>query len=145
VRVPAAYINPNLPSGWALPRGWQAYAIFGLLPVWWLNGLSAVVWVVIAVPLLAALAIRGELRAPRRFGIWLLLLLWVGASGLELTSGSRTVAWAWRGSFYLAGTVLWLSLGIGIVYATIRFSMRATTAGPGRWCSRSPWSGRCSS
>ncbi len=110
MRVPAAYINPNLPSGWALPRGWQAYAIFGLLPVWWLIGLSAVVWILIAVPLLAALAIRGELRAPRRFGIWLLLLLWIGASGLELTSGSRTVAWAWRGSFYLAGTVLFLYL-----------------------------------
>jgi hypothetical protein len=33
VRVAAARINHNLPSGWALPLGWQAYAIFGLLPL----------------------------------------------------------------------------------------------------------------
>ncbi len=110
MRVEAAPVNHNLPTGWALPLGWQAYAIFALLPVWWVLGLSAVVWVMIAVPLLAVLAVRGELRAPRRFGIWLLLLLWIGASGVELTSGSRMVAWAWRGSFYLAGTVLFLYL-----------------------------------
>jgi polysaccharide biosynthesis protein PslJ len=108
--VRAAHINHNLPSGWALPRGWQAYAIFGLLPVWWLVGLSAIVWVLIAVPLLASLVVRGGLHTPRRFGIWLLLLLWMGASGLELASGSRMTAWAWRGSFYLAGTVLFLYL-----------------------------------
>jgi len=109
-RVPAASVNHNLPSGWALPRGWQAYAIFGLLPVWWLIGLSAIVWVMIAVPLLAAMVVRGGVRAPRRFGIWLLLLMWIGASGLELESGSRMIAWAWRGSFYVSGTVLFLYL-----------------------------------
>jgi hypothetical protein len=109
-RVPAARINHNLPSGWALPRGWQAYAIFGFLPLWWLIGLSAVMWVLIAIPLLATLVIRGGLRTPRRYGIWLLLLLWMGASGMELTTSGRAVAWAWRGSFYLAGTVLFLYL-----------------------------------
>jgi polysaccharide biosynthesis protein PslJ len=110
LRVPASRINHNLPSGWALPRGWQAYAIFGLLPLWWLIGLSAIIWVLIAIPLLATLVIRGGLRTPRRFGIWLLLLLWMAASGLELESSGRAVAWAWRGSFYLAGTVLFLYL-----------------------------------
>ena len=108
-RVPAR-INHNLPSGWALPRGWQAYAIFGLLPVWWLIGLSAIMWVLIAIPLLATLVIRGGLKAPRRFGIWLLLLLWIGGSGFELTSSGRAIAWGWRASFYLAGTVLFLYL-----------------------------------
>jgi hypothetical protein len=109
-RVPAAAVNHNLPPGWVLPRGWQAYAIFGLLPVWWLMGLSAVMWVMIAVPLLASMVLRGGVRAPRRFGIWLLLLLWIGASAFELESGSRMIAWAWRGSFYVAGTILFLYL-----------------------------------
>jgi len=41
-RVQAAPVNLNLPPGWVLPQGWQAYAIFGLLPLWWLIGLSAI-------------------------------------------------------------------------------------------------------
>ncbi len=108
-RVQAAPVNLNLPPGWVLPQGWQAYAMFALLPLFWLVGLSAIVWVLIAIPLAGSLLLRrGDVRAPRRFGIWLVLLLWICASGMELTNTGRMIAWAWRASFYGAGTVIFL-------------------------------------
>jgi hypothetical protein len=65
-------------------------------------------WGLIALPLLGALAVRGRVRAPRRFGIWLLFILWVIASGVELSDSGRALAWAWRLSFYVAGAVVFL-------------------------------------
>ena len=75
----------RVPREYVLPRGWQAYAIVTLIPLWWLIGVSFVMWGLIALPLLGALAVRGRVRAPRRFGIWLLFILWVIASGVELS------------------------------------------------------------
>ena len=42
---------PSARPGWAqLPEGWQPYAVFTLLPVWWLLGLSFFMWPLIALP-----------------------------------------------------------------------------------------------
>ncbi len=95
--------------GWATPpRGWQPYAIFLGLPLWWLAGFSFFMWPLIVAPIVYPLLRRGELRAPRRFGIWLLFVGWMIASGIELHSASRVIAWSWRLSFYLSATVLFL-------------------------------------
>jgi hypothetical protein len=95
--------------GWATPRhGWQPYAIFLGLPLWWLAGLSFFMWPLIVAPIVYPLLRRGELRAPRRFGVWLLFIGWMIASGIELHSASRVIAWSWRLSFYLSATVLFL-------------------------------------
>jgi hypothetical protein len=94
---------------WAqLPQGWQPYAIFVGLPVWWLLGLSFFMWPLITLPLVYPLLRRGELRVPRRFGIWFVFLGWMFASGVELSSVTRTIAWSWRLSFYLSATILFL-------------------------------------
>jgi hypothetical protein len=95
--------------GWAQPpHGWQPYAIFLGLPLWWLAGLSFFMWPLIVAPIVYPLLRRGELRAPRRFGIWLVFLGWMFASGIELNSPTRAIAWSWRLSFYLSATVLFL-------------------------------------
>jgi O-Antigen ligase len=100
---------PSVRPGWAqLPEGWQPYAVFTLLPVWWLLGLSFFMWPLIVLPLVYPMFRRGELRVPRRFGIWLLFLGWMIASGVELSSPSRAIAWSWRLSFYLSATMLFL-------------------------------------
>jgi hypothetical protein len=100
---------PSVRPGWAqLPEGWQPYAVFTLLPVWWLLGLSFFMWPLIVLPLVYPMFRRGELRVPRRFGIWLLFLGWMFASGVELSSPSRAIAWSWRLSFYLSATMLFL-------------------------------------
>lgn len=106
-------LTPRMPLGnrprWAyLPRGWQPYLIFLGLPLWWLVGFSFFMWPLIAAPLLYPMLRAGGLRAPRRFGLWLLLLGWMLASAIELQSASRGIAWSWRFSFYVSGTILFL-------------------------------------
>jgi polysaccharide biosynthesis protein PslJ len=109
-RVPADAIDMRVPREYVLPPGWQAFAIVGLIPLWWLLGASFFMWPMIALPLVAALVVRGRVLAPRRFGIWLLFILWVVASGVELSDGGRALAWAWRLSFYVAGAAVFLYL-----------------------------------
>jgi hypothetical protein len=109
--LPAASVPSTRGSGHSLPRGWQAYALFALLPLWWLMGFSMFIWPILTVPLLGAMALgRWPVRAPRRFGIYLLLIGWMVVSGLELHGGQRILAWAWRGSFFVAGAILFLFL-----------------------------------
>ena len=84
-RVPADAVDMRVPREYVLPRGWQAFAIVGLIPLWWLIGASFFMWPLIAAPLIAAMVVRGRILAPRRFGIWLLFILWVIASGVELS------------------------------------------------------------
>jgi len=98
----------ELPDTAGIRRGWQAYAIFLSLPILWLLGLSFFQWPLITLPLLIPLARAGTLRVPRRFGVWLLFMAWVLVSAVELHSGSRAIAWAWRGSFYVTATILFL-------------------------------------
>ena len=106
-----ARVDDSRASGHAFPPGWQAYAIFGLLPLWWLLGLSMFIWPLIAAPLLATMLLEHwQIRAPRRFGIYLLLVGWIGVSGLVLRDAQRIEAWAWRGSFFVAGGILFLYL-----------------------------------
>ena len=39
-RVPADAVDMRVPREYVLPRGWQAYAIVTLIPLWWIIGAS---------------------------------------------------------------------------------------------------------
>lgn len=94
-----------------LPAAWPVYGIFGGLYVWWLLGVSGFIQAIFAVPLLIALVARGgSLRAPKRFWIWLLFIFWMIVTGLQLRDFTKIVAFGWRGSIYVASTVLFLWL-----------------------------------
>src|ERR1700693_1228795 len=98
--APATTRSRALPTsglpGWAQPaRGGQADAFSVGLPLWWLAGLSFFMWPLITLPLVYPLVRRGELRVPRRVGVWLIFLAWMVASGVELSSTSRAIAWSW--------------------------------------------------
>ena len=43
-RVPADAVDLRVPREYVLPRGWQAFAIVCLLPLWWLIGASFFMW-----------------------------------------------------------------------------------------------------
>ncbi|MDQ3859876.1 MAG: O-antigen ligase family protein [Actinomycetota bacterium] len=93
----------------SLPQGWQAYALFLAIPLWWVLGLSHFIWPVIAFPILLSLLLYPErLRIPRGFGIWLVFLAWMLASALEIDSGGRMVGFTFRFLTYASGTVLFL-------------------------------------
>jgi hypothetical protein len=90
-----------------LPR-WPLLALFVGFPVWWLLGLGALIWPVLALPMLGALVIRGRLRVPSGFIIWLGFLLWMLGSGIQLDSTERVLGWAYRAGLYFAATVVFL-------------------------------------
>src|ERR671931_1967127 len=84
-----------------LPR-WPLMALFVGFPVWWLLGLGALIWPLLALPMLAALVIRGRLRVPSGFIIWLGFLLWMLGSGIQLDSTERVLGWLYRAGLYFA-------------------------------------------
>ena len=93
-----------------LPEGWPVLALFGAFPLWWALGLSSVIWVVAAVPMLARLLASGGLRVPRGFGLWLAFLFWTLASATQLDEARRWYAFSYRAALYLSMTVLFLYL-----------------------------------
>lgn len=92
-----------------LPR-WPLFALYLAFPVWWVLGLGALIWPVLALPMLAALVVRGRVRVPAGFGLWLGFLVWMLASAIELDSGPRVLGFVYRASLYLSATVVFLYL-----------------------------------
>jgi len=84
-------------------------AVMWAYPVWWLLGLSAVVWFVLAAFGVAWLiGLRRAPASPPWLGAWLLFLGWVVVSGLMVTELNRLAAAVYRGGCYLAAGVLLL-------------------------------------
>lgn len=94
-----------------LPRGWQAYGLFALLPLWWLLGLSHFIFAILAALMLPALLFReGGVRVPRGFVVWLAFLAWMLVSAVEIDTTGRLLGFALRFSVYGGATVLFLYL-----------------------------------
>ena len=79
------------------------------LPVWWYLGLGYFAWPLMT-PALVAMASRRGSRVPAGFGLWMLFLLCMAASSVELDSGSRGLAFAYRIGLGLAATLFFLIL-----------------------------------
>jgi hypothetical protein len=92
------------------PEGWPVLALFGAFPLWWALGLSSVVWVVAALPMLGRLLAGGRVRAPRGFGLWLAFLFWMLLSATQLDEARRWYAFSYRAVLYASMTVLFLYL-----------------------------------
>lgn len=100
------------------PAGWPIYAYVGLFPLWWLLGVSSLITVVLAAPLAVSLLRKRRVEVPPGFGVWLLFVLWVVASGVALGSdapgtlhrsvGSLLPAYSFRLLNYCAATVVLL-------------------------------------
>jgi capsular polysaccharide biosynthesis protein len=116
MRTMTATARSRLPASWPL---WP-YPAIGLL---WLLGLSYLIWPAIGLFLAIGLIVRGNLQVPRRFGIWLLFLAWVGLSLTQVEGADRAMAWGYRAAMYLAATALFLYL-----YNVSRGSLRTSTA-----------------
>jgi polysaccharide biosynthesis protein PslJ len=87
---------------------WPLYALFGLFPLWWVLGLGALIWPIIAVPAALTLILRGHVRVPRGFGIWLAFLAWMLGSALMLDQPTRVISFSFRAALYLSATVLFV-------------------------------------
>jgi hypothetical protein len=75
-------------------------------PLWWALGAGYFIWPLLTFPLLVSMVMRGRLRVPPGFGLWLLFLGWMLVSGTQLEQMS--FAYVWRALIYLSATVLFL-------------------------------------
>jgi O-antigen ligase len=91
-----------------LPAGWPLLGLFVLFPLWWLLGLSAIVWVLAAVPMLAWLLAHQGVRVPKGLGLWAAFLFWMLLSATQLDEARRWYAFSYRAVLYLSMTVMFL-------------------------------------
>lgn len=119
-----------LPTGWPLALGFIGY------PLLWAAGLAPLVWPMAAIPMALHLARRRGLVAPRGFGVWLLMLLWMCVSATQLPSVGAAIAFSYRLSLYLAATlVLVYAYNLPATYtlergrALLRYTFAAVTLG----------------
>ena len=88
---------------------WPFVLLFAAYPLWWILGLAGgLIWPLMSVPMLLALVLSGRIRMPRGFGIWLLFMLWMTASAIELDNSNRLISFLFRAGMYVAPTVLFL-------------------------------------
>jgi polysaccharide biosynthesis protein PslJ len=91
-----------------LPVTWPLLVLFVAFPVWWLLGVSAFIWPVVAVPMLAVLIWRRQSRAPVAVIFWLAFVSWVLLSGLQLESTTKIITFSYRLALYAAAGILFL-------------------------------------
>ena len=94
----------RVPAGTALPL----YFVVLSLPLWWVLGAAYFIWPLLTLPLLLSLVLRGGIRVPPRFGLWLLFLGWSLVSVVELHRQLSLLLFAYRGSLYVSATILFL-------------------------------------
>ncbi|TMK82191.1 MAG: O-antigen ligase family protein [Actinobacteria bacterium] len=91
-----------------LRPAWLLNLMFLGLFVWWALGVSGFVQVILAVPIVLALVMRGKLRAPRSFLLWVFFLVWMLVTYVQVKGLSHTISFGWRGSLYIAAGLLFL-------------------------------------
>jgi hypothetical protein len=91
-----------------LAQGWPLAALFLGFPLWWFTGLSGFIFPILAIPMALSLLRGRRLVMPGAFGIWLLFLLWVVASGVEIDRSAAWLTYLYRLSIYLSATVTFL-------------------------------------
>jgi polysaccharide biosynthesis protein PslJ len=87
---------------------WPLVLLFLAFPLWWALGFAAIVWPLVALPVGAAVLMRGWTNVPRGFGLWLLFLVWMLASSTQLEATDQWIAFLYRAAIYLSATVLFL-------------------------------------
>jgi polysaccharide biosynthesis protein PslJ len=100
---PLAFPQPR-----PLARAQLLTLVVASFPLWWLAGLFAFVWPIVAFFLLLALIRQGNLIFPRGFGLWFLLLGWAPLSVLALSGDNAPFLLAHRLAVLTAATVVFL-------------------------------------
>ena len=91
-----------------LPVTWPLIVLFAAFPVWWALGVSAFIWIFVAIPVLVSLVWRRQGKIPAAFILWMAFVSWVLLSGLQLTSGTKIITFSYRIIIYAAAGVLFV-------------------------------------
>jgi hypothetical protein len=97
-----------------LPEAWPAYVFLFGYGITWLLGFGEMLFVVLSIPMLGSLIRKRRIMTPPGFGIWLLFLAWMLASGymagkttigLDVSNAAHYSSWALRVTTYLSATI----------------------------------------
>ena len=87
----------------------RAFLLFlAAYPVLWVLGLAYFMWPLLGIGFVLAVFGRPPVRVSPGFGIWVLFLMWMLASAIELSSHQRYLLFSWRAIIYLTATALFL-------------------------------------
>jgi hypothetical protein len=90
--------------------GWPVLAILVLFPLWYVLGLGAFIWIILAVPMFMHLVLAKTWRVPRGFIIWVFFLIWVVLSASQISHSANWLTYAYRTTSYLAATLAFIYL-----------------------------------
>jgi len=86
---------------------WPLTMMIVAYPVWFMLGLSGVMWVLLAIPMAFALINRPGLVVPNGIGLWVLFIAAVLGSAMSIDTLSRAVGYTLRFGYYVgAGALL---------------------------------------
>ena len=87
---------------------WPIAMMVAWYPLWFILGLSGVMWVVLSLPMAASLARRRGLVLPKGAGWWMIFLVAVIGSVTSLDAFTRFIGYTLRFGYYIGATVLLL-------------------------------------
>ena len=96
---------PTVVAGTPPPAAAAFTGLIALYPIAWALGLAPIVWAAVAVPMTIYLLKRPNVLVPRAFMLWLVFLVVVFASFLQVNSAGRIATWGLRTVWYVAATV----------------------------------------
>ena len=92
-----------------LPYGWPLYALCYGYPIWWVMGLAEFIWPILGFAMLISLTMRRDkIRVPKGFGLYLLFLLWVIVSAVNVSGSDKVVGFFYRLLLYGSAPVFGL-------------------------------------
>ncbi len=86
--------------------GWPLALPFVGYGAGWVLGLGDLVWPLCALIMLGLLIRTRDVRVPTGFGMWLLFLGWMLASGVHVDSAGRMLGFGYRAALYAGATVI---------------------------------------
>ena len=96
------------PGGGRLPITWPLTVLFVAFPVWWVLGVSAFTWIIVAIPVLGSLIWHRRGRVPLAFLLWMAFVSWVLLSGVQLHSLTQIITFSYRLALYATAGVLFV-------------------------------------
>lgn len=87
---------------------WPLWFLVITYPALWLLGVGYVAWPVLTFPILLGLLARRNVRTPPAFALWLLFLVLMLLSSIELDNSLRMALFGWRASVYITATAVFL-------------------------------------
>lgn len=117
--VDKGLIARNL-NGTAHLPAWPFTMVFLGYPLWWVLGLSDFIWLAAGGIMLLYLIRFRAVQVPRGFGVWILFLIWMTFSGIQIDTPDRLFGFIYRFLIYGSVTVIFLYVYNSVTLTTRR-------------------------